>query len=69
MTGNMGERAEDFPLEPAPVGDERLEQSPVGVAVATERLGGVVDRPIGEDCGSVVEWMSERGRRIDELEV
>jgi hypothetical protein len=68
MTWDMGERAEHLSLEPFPVGEERLEQTPVRTAVFAKRCCRVVHRAMHEDRATVVEWMCERRRRVDELQ-
>ena len=65
----MDRRPEQLRCEPRPRLREGLEQASVCVGVGAEPVGGCVDRPADEEGGTVVEWVGQRGRWLDELQI
>jgi hypothetical protein len=69
MAGKMGEWSEDFLLESIPVGHKRFEQAAVCSSVINQSPSCLFDRAVREDCRAVIQRMSKRHWRVDQVEV
>src|SRR5260370_41358148 len=68
MFRNRANRAKHFGSEFTPALDKRLHELAPRIAVYTERSLGIAQVALQHDCGSVVERMGERGRRMNPLQ-
>jgi hypothetical protein len=66
---NVNDRPEEVAFELGPVCDQGLEEIAVRVAVAAELRCGVLERASCEHGCAVVERMSDRSGRLDQVEL
>src|SRR5580704_2783528 len=68
MFRNRANRAKHVGGEFTPALDKRLHELPPRIAVRTERSLGIAQVPFQYDCGSIIERMGERSRRMNPLQ-
>ncbi|SRR6266516_1483253 len=69
VTGNVNDRPEEVALELFPMRDVWPEETSIGVAVSAELRRRVLERAPYERGRSVVQRMSDSGRRFDQVEL